>query len=139
MALWHCDIRVSWRTQLFFLLSHGALILLILLLPWPESYGIYWLIPLVLLVFECIRCQKLIARNHGELTLSPEGEVSWQGKTWTLGHRFRMSDFGVLLSLRPQKAGRNRRLWLAADSMPPEQWRQLRRLLLHPGSVSPES
>ncbi|MBW7982916.1 protein YgfX [Enterobacillus tribolii] len=138
MALWRCDIRVSWRTQLVFLLGHGALILLILLSPWPESYGVYWLLPLVLLVFACIRSQTLIAKNQGELSLAPEGELRWKGTSWVLCRTYHMSDFGVLLSLRAKNTGRSKRLWLAADSMRPDEWRRLRQYLLFPGSVSPE-
>lgn len=138
MALWRCDIRVSWRTQLVSLLGHGALILLILLSPWPESYGVYWLLPLVLLVFACIRSQTRISKNQGELSLAPEGELRWKGKSWILCRTFHMSDFGVLLTLRAKDTGRSKRLWLAADSMRPDEWRRLRQLLLYPGSVSPE-
>ncbi|MDN5987617.1 MAG: protein YgfX, partial [Hafniaceae bacterium] len=37
MDQWRCDVRVSWRTQLLLLVTHGILILLILLAPWPEN------------------------------------------------------------------------------------------------------
>lgn len=135
MVLWSCNIRVSWRTQLVCLLAHGALILLILLFPWPESYGLYWLIPLILLVFACIRSQRQIAKTRGELRVMPDNIVQWQGQTWLLCHAPRISDFGILLVLKQEENGQRKRLWLAADSMFPEQWRHLRRLLLYPQSA----
>ncbi|GBU14177.1 hypothetical protein AwEntero_27780 [Enterobacterales bacterium] len=35
MALWQCDLRVSWRSQLISLGIHGGIMLVILLAPWP--------------------------------------------------------------------------------------------------------
>ncbi|MDN6115265.1 MAG: protein YgfX, partial [Enterobacterales bacterium] len=68
MDQWRCDVRVSWRTQLLLLVTHGILILLILLAPWPENYSFYWLVLLTLVVFECIRSQKQIAKIQGEFS-----------------------------------------------------------------------
>ncbi|MEX3175560.1 protein YgfX, partial [Serratia quinivorans] len=84
MVQGRCDVRISWRTQLFSLLTHGVLILLILISPWPAGYGPIWLVLLTLVVFECIRSQKRIASRQGELLLlenqrlgrhGPEGEL----------------------------------------------------------------
>ncbi|BFO11679.1 hypothetical protein GGER_41890 [Serratia rubidaea] len=71
MAQWRCDVRISWRTQLVSLLAHGALILLILISPWPESYDPIWLLLLTLVVFECIRSQTRIASRQGSCACFP--------------------------------------------------------------------
>jgi toxin CptA len=81
---WRCDVRVSWRTQLLLLVTHGTLVLLILLAPWPENYSIYWLILLTLVVFESIRSQKQIAKVQGELNFLAENRISWQHQEWEL-------------------------------------------------------
>lgn len=84
MAQWRCDIRISWRTQLFSLLTHGVLILLILISPWPEGLGPLWLVLLTLVVFQCIRSQKRIAAVQGELRLLADRRFSWHGREWRL-------------------------------------------------------
>lgn len=130
MAQWRCDVRVSWRTQLVSLLSHGLLILLILLAPWPEGYGLMWLVLLTLVVFECIRSQKRIASRQGELRLLAERRIQWQGREWLMVKKPWMPGFGILLSLQQINGKHRRRLWLATDSMSKADWRQLRQRLL---------
>lgn len=134
MAPWCCNVHVSWRTQVIALLGYGALVLTILLAPWPESYGVsaFWLLLLVVVIFECIRSQRRIARNRGELQYSATGEWRWQQREWRLARRPWISDMGVLLLLQSSAGpARRRRLWLAADSMSQEEWSELRALLLN--------
>lgn len=116
------------------MLGYGALVLAILLAPWPESYGVsaIWLVLLVAVIFECIRSQRRIARNRGELQYHATGEWRWQQREWRLARRPWISDMGVLLLLQSCTGpARRRRLWLAADSMSRDEWRELRALLLN--------
>ncbi|WP_234013372.1 protein YgfX, partial [Cronobacter dublinensis] len=50
MVLWHSDLRVSWRSQWLSLLLHGAVAVIILLLPWPLRYLPVWMLLLSLVV-----------------------------------------------------------------------------------------
>ncbi|VXD08608.1 MULTISPECIES: protein YgfX [unclassified Serratia (in: enterobacteria)] len=138
MAQWRCDVRVSWRTQLFSLLTHGALILLILISPWPEGYGPIWLALLTLVVFECIRSQKRIASRQGELRWLAERRVEWQGQEWLMLKKPWMSGFGILLTLQQANGKKRHRLWLASDCLSKAEWRHLRQLLLYPGDSGSE-
>lgn len=116
------------------MLGYGALVLAILLAPWPESYGVsaIWLVLLVAVIFECIRSQRRIARNRGELQYHATGEWRWQQREWRLARRPWISDMGVLLLLQSCTGpARRRRLWLAADSMSRDEWSELRALLLN--------
>ncbi|TCV91711.1 protein YgfX [Biostraticola tofi] len=131
MALWRCDLRVSWRSQIFSLAAHGILLLLILLSPWPENYGPLWLTLVLLVVFECIRSQRSIMACRGELILTGERRLNWHGQEWGLTRQAWMLKGGMLLSLRQVDSGKKRRLWLAADSMDKEEWRSLRHILLN--------
>ncbi|AKR78803.2 MULTISPECIES: protein YgfX [Edwardsiella] len=134
MVLWRCNVHVSWRTQVMFLLGHGALVLAILLAPWPENYSAFWLVLLVAVIFECIRSQRRIARNRGELQLLTPQVWHWQLREWRLARRPWVSDLGALLILQSTHGVPcRRRLWLAADSMSREEWGQLRRALLDTG------
>ncbi|WHP79783.1 protein YgfX [Edwardsiella anguillarum] len=134
MVLWRCNVHVSWRTQVMFLLGHGALVLAILLAPWPENYSAFWLVLLVAVIFECIRSQRRIARNRGELQLLAPQVWHWQLREWRLARRPWVSDLGALLILQSTHGVPcRRRLWLAADSMSREEWGQLRRTLLDTG------
>ncbi|WON77948.1 protein YgfX [Serratia sp. UGAL515B_01] len=135
MAQWRCDIRVSWRTQLFSLLVHGALILLILLSPWPDVYAPIWLVLMILVVFECIRSQKNISSRQGLLKLLGERRVEWRGREWLMLKNPWMPRFGVLLSLQQVNGKKRCRLWLASDALGNEDWRHLRQRLLYPQSA----
>ncbi len=138
MAQWRCDVRVSWRTQLVSLLTHGVLILLILISPWPEGYGPIWLVLLTLVVFECIRSQKRIASRHGELRLLAERRIEWHGQEWLMLKKPWMPGFGILLSLQQIDGKKRRRLWLASDALGKAEWRYLRQRLLYPHAAADE-
>lgn len=132
MAQWRCDLRVSWHTQLFSLLAHGVLVILTLVAPWPQGYTALWLVLLTLVVFECIRSQKNIRSCQGEIRLKPGNVVLWKRHEWIIIKQPWITRYGVLLSLQQtgSRSARNR-LWLAADSMLEEEWRQLCVLLRH--------
>ncbi|VEA67554.1 Protein of uncharacterised function (DUF1434) [Serratia plymuthica] len=138
MAQWRCNVRISWRTQLLSLLTHGVLILLILIAPWPEGYGPIWLVMLTLVVFECIRSQKRIASLQGELRLLANKRLSWHGQEWLLVKQPWMPRYGILLTLQPIQGKKPRRLWLASDSMGKAEWRHLRQLLQYPSADDDE-
>lgn len=139
MALWQCDLRVSWRSQLFSLAVHAALILLILLTPWPPGYWMVWLILMVVMVFLAIRSQRRISAVQGEISLLAQDKLWWRGNEWKIRQPVWMIDSGILLSLRREHIGddwrqafrsRKHKLWLASDSMSQAEWRHLRLLLL---------
>ncbi|KQN48523.1 protein YgfX [Rahnella rivi] len=140
MALWRCDLRVSWRSQLISLGIYGAVMLLILLAPWPPGYWPAWMTLLLLMLFECIRSQRRITARTGEVILLDERRLIWRGQEWQLKHPVWMISHGALLSLRREKRkgglaqamrSSRHRLWLASDSMSVEEWRRLRQILLN--------
>lgn len=130
MALWRCDLRVSWRMQLFSLIAHGLLLLLILLAPWPEGYAVLWLSLVTLVVFDFIRSQRNIKSRQGELVLQDNERLEWQQQHWQIVRRPWMLKNGILLSLRQSGGKKQQRLWLASDNMDKNEWRHLRQLLL---------
>ena len=132
MAQWRCDLRISWHTQLFSLLVHGVLVTLTLIAPWPQGYIALWLVLLTLVVFECIRSQKNITSCQGEIRLKPDNIVLWKRHEWVIIKQPWITRYGVLLNIQQTSSRPTRkRLWLAADSMSEEEWRQLCLLLRH--------
>lgn len=132
MAQWRCDVRISRRTQLFALLTHGVLVLLILISPWPAGYGPIWLVLLILVVFQGIRSQKRLAAVQGELRLLADWRINWHGREWRLVKKPWMPDYGILLTLHPMEGNKYQRLWLVLDNMEREEWLYLRQRLLYP-------
>ncbi|WP_192457640.1 protein YgfX [Musicola keenii] len=139
MALWRCDLRVSWRMQLFSLLMHGLLLLLVLLAPWPEGYALVWLGLVTLVVFGFVRSQRNIKSRHGEISLRDDRHLRWQHRDWDIIRRPCMLKSGMLLSLRAVDGKGRQRLWLASDSMGNDEWRNLCQLLGQYHSHSTES
>lgn len=129
MALWRAELRVSWRTQCATLLGYGALMLLILLSPWPAGYGSLWILLLTLVIFEFVRSQKRISTRRGELCLFPARRVSWRQREWLLEKRPWMLNYGMILCLREVEGKRRQRLWVAADSVSQDEWRALCQLV----------
>ncbi|MEC5319418.1 protein YgfX [Brenneria populi subsp. brevivirga] len=134
MAQWQCDLRVSWRMQLFSLVAHGLLVLLILLAPWPDRYTALWLGLVTLVVFGFIRSQRNIKSRHGEILLHSATRLRWQKQEWLVAKRPWMLRNGVLLTLKAIDGKGRKRLWLASDSMGDDEWRHLRQLLLQHNS-----
>ncbi|MEN0579012.1 protein YgfX [Phytobacter palmae] len=129
MVLWQSDIRVSWRSQWLSLLLHGLMAAFVLLLPWPLSYTPLWLMLLSLVVFDSVRSQRRINACQGEIKLLMDARLRWQGVEWEIVGTPWMLNIGVVLRLRREKDGRRQHLWLAADSMDAQEWRDLRRLI----------
>ncbi|MGK2959817.1 MAG: protein YgfX [Candidatus Malihini olakiniferum] len=130
MALWRCNLRVSWRMQVFSLLVHGFLLLLILLAPWPDGYAVLWLLLMTLVIFGFIRSQRNIKACHGEIVLQDEVGLEWQHHSWHIIRRPWTLKNCILLSLRRSDSKRRQQLWLASDNMDKQEWRHLRQLLL---------
>nr|WP_238484516.1 protein YgfX [Rahnella bonaserana] len=139
-------MRVSWRSQLFSLGCYGAVMLLILLAPWPAGYWPVWMTLLLLVLFECIRSQRRITARTGEIVLTDDYRLLWRGHEWQIKHPVWMISHGALLSLRREKLkgglaqamrSSRQRLWLASDSMSQEEWRHLRQILLNTHPRSP--
>ncbi|MDC0725707.1 protein YgfX [Phytobacter diazotrophicus] len=130
MVLWQSDIRVSWRSQWLSLLLHGLMAAFVLLLPWPLSYTPLWLLLLSLVVFDSVRSQRRINACQGEIKLLMDARLRWQGVEWEIVGTPWMLNIGMILRLRREKDGRRQHLWLAADSMDAQEWRDLRRLIL---------
>ena len=129
MVLWQSDIRVSWRSQWLSLLLHGLMAAFVLLLPWPLSYTPLWLLLLSLVVFNSVRSQRRINACQGEIKLLMDARLRWQGVEWEIVGTPWMLNIGMILRLRREKDGRRQHLWLAADSMDAQEWRDLRRLI----------
>lgn len=134
MAQWRCDVRIFRRTQLFSLLAHGVLVLLILISPWPAGYGPIWLVLLILVAFQGIRSQKHLAAVQGELRLLEDWRINWHGPKWRLVKKPWMPGYGILLLILHPMEGNNKYqwLWLVLDNMKREEWRYLRQCLLYP-------
>lgn len=129
MVLWQSDIRVSWRSQWLSLLLHGLMAAFVLLLPWPLSYTPLWLLLLSLVVFDSVRSQRRINACQGEIKLLMDARLRWQGVEWDIVGTPWMLNIGMILRLRREEDGRRQHLWLAADSMDAQEWRDLRRLI----------
>lgn len=129
MVLWRCELRVSWSAQWQSLLLHGVIILLLLLIPWPGSYTLLWVVLLALVIMECVRSQRRILSRSGPIELLPSGQLRWRQQTWSLAKKPWISRRMILLSLR-QAGGKRERLWLFIDSMSNAQWRTLQQQLL---------
>lgn len=129
MVLWQSDLRVSWRAQWISLLLHGLVAAFILFMPWPLSYTPLWLLLLSLVVFDCVRSQRRINACHGEIKLLMDSRLRWQGVEWEIVGAPWMIRGGMMLRLRRAEDGRRQHLWLAADSMDAQEWRDLRRMI----------
>ncbi len=127
MVQWQSDLRVSWRAQWMSLLLHGIAAAIILLAPWPPDMMAVWLILLSLVVFDCVRSQRRINSRQGEICLLQDGGLKWQGQTWQLIGKPLVLSYGVLL--RAKGDSHREMIWLAADSMDKNAWRDLRRVL----------
>ncbi|WP_072569840.1 MULTISPECIES: protein YgfX [unclassified Enterobacter] len=130
MVLWQSDLRVSWRSQWLSLLLHGLVAALVLLIPWPLSYTPLWLLLLSLVVFDCVRSQRRINASHGEIKLLMDSRLRWQGNEWDITGAPWLLNSGMMLRLRRSTDGKRQHLWLAADSMDAQEWRELRRMML---------
>lgn len=69
---------------------------------------------------------------QGEIRLKPGNVVLWKRHEWTMVKAPWLTCYGILLHLQ-QASGRStrKRLWLSADSMSEDEWRQLCLLLRH--------
>lgn len=98
--------------------------------PWPLSLTPLWLLLLSLVVFDCVRSQRRINASHGEIKLLMDSRLRWQGKEWEITGTPWMLNSGMMLRLRRSPDSKRHHLWLAADSMDTQEWRELRRIML---------
>lgn len=138
MALWQSDLSVSWRAQWISLLVHGLLALLVLLMPWPINYTLVWMLLLLIVVFSCVRSQRRIHARQGTFKLLESSRVYWKGHEWQITRKPWIIDSGIMLRLARSGQRGSLHLWLAADSVDSEEWRDLRRLLLQQQAKSDE-
>ncbi|AKH64298.1 MULTISPECIES: protein YgfX [Photorhabdus] len=130
MVLWKCDLRVSWNTQLISTCVHGAIAFIVLLAPWPADDSIFWL-PLVLLVIASWgRSQKNIRKLQGPLVLLNNNKLQWKKHEWQIIRQPWMCRYGVLITAQSFYNRKKIRLWIASDSMPQDEWRNINQLLL---------
>jgi toxin CptA len=101
----------------------------VLLVPWPLSYTPLWLLLLSLVVFDSVRSQRRINACQGEIKLLMDSRLRWQGVEWEIVGTPWMLSIGMMLRLRRSEEGRRQHLWLAADSMDAQEWRDLRRMI----------
>ncbi len=138
MVRWQCNLSVSRRSRRFSLLAHGNLLLLMLLVRWPEGYPVLWPVLLVAIVLAgCIRSQKNIALLQGTITLKGDNVLIWKGREWRIKKQPWIIGSGVLFLLQRTTDNRCLRLWLASDSMRGDEWRHLRQLLRQYADFSP--
>lgn len=89
-----------------------------------------WLLLLSFVVFDSVRSQRRINARQGEIKLLMDSRLRWQGKEWEMMGTPWMLNTGMMLRLRRVEDNRRQHLWLAADSMDPAEWRDLRRLIV---------
>ncbi|WP_159565902.1 protein YgfX [Budvicia diplopodorum] len=130
VVLWHSHLRVSWKTQCLSLVIHGALILLVLLSPWPQGSWPLWLLLVTLVIFDSLRSQRQIRRIQGEIALLNNFHIQWRRDEWAIKGKPMVFNRGILLKLMSTTTKRRQRMWLAIDSMDAEAWRSLRFHLL---------
>ena len=121
----HCDIQISWKTQLASSLFYVVLIAIILFFPWPQDDWYLWLTLAGLLCVEGIFCQKRIASSKGELVLLSSDTLYWDEQRWHILRSPFYTSQGILFSLESQQTGKKRYLWIAEDSMTDVEWREL--------------
>jgi len=138
VALWQSDLSVSWRAQWLSLLVHGLLALLVLLMPWPINYTLVWMLLLLIVVFSSVRSQRRIHACQGAFKLLEGSRVYWKGHEWQIIRKPWIIDSGIMLKLARAGQRGSLHLWLAADSVDSEEWRDLRRLLLQQQAKSDE-
>lgn len=131
MVLWRCELRVSWAAQWQSLLIHGAIILLLLLIPCPGSYTLVWIVLLTLVLMESIRSQRRILSRAGSIELLSSRQIHWRRQPWLLVSKPWISRWAIMLPLRSAE-GKREWLWLRSDSMDNTEWRLLRQHLLMP-------
>ncbi|MFK8259477.1 protein YgfX [Erwinia sp. AnSW2-5] len=130
MARWRCNLRASRRAQTLSLVLHGALILALLLAPWPESASLSRILLLLLVLLECLRSRHRIQRCRGEITLCKGRVMGWKQSHWRITSRPWLTQLAIRLTLQ-NATGRRERLWLFADGMESSEWRLLRQHLLN--------
>jgi len=99
-------------------------------MPWPINYTLVWMLLLSIVVFNSVRSQRRIHASRGQCKLFDDYSVFWQGREWSMAGKPWIIDSGIMLKLKRPGKRRCLHLWLAADSMDAEEWRDLRRLLL---------
>lgn len=129
MVLWRCELRVSWAAQWQSLLIHGTVILLLLLIPWPGSYTLVWIMLLTLVLMESIRSQRRILSRVGPIELLSSTQFNWRRRQWFLVAKPWIGRWAIMLPLRSAE-GKREWLWLGIDSMDNAEWRLLRQHLL---------
>jgi toxin CptA len=77
-----------------------------------------------------VRSQRRIHACQGEIKLLLDSRLRWQGSEWEIVGSPWMLSTGMLLRLRKSEGQRCHHLWLAADSMDSDEWRDLRRTIL---------
>nr|WP_233149068.1 protein YgfX [Shimwellia pseudoproteus] len=135
--MWQSELRVSWRAQWLSLLLHGVVAAVVLLLPWPLNYLPVWLLLLSLVVLDCVRSQRRINARHGVIKLLENQRVRWQERDWQIQGKPWVIRSGILLRLRDVATARRHYLWIAADSLDQEEWRELRQVLANNDMQTP--
>lgn len=130
MVLWKFNINVSWLTQLFSTGVHVGIGLLVFFTSWPPNNLVTWLIATLLIVASWVRSQKNISRCKGSLALLNGNKIQWKKSEWLIVKKPWFCLFGIKLTLRSLQCNKRIRLWIASDSMPEEEWRNLNQLLL---------
>lgn len=130
MVRWRCNLRASRHAQTLSLVLHGALILALLLAPWPDSASLPRILLLLLVLLECQRSRHRIRYCQGEITLHKGRVVGWGPCQWHMTSRPWLTQLAIRLTLQ-NKTGRRERLWLFADGMDSSEWRLLRQCLLN--------
>ena len=105
--------------------------LVLLLAPWERENSFTWLPLLMLVVASWAKSQKSINKCKGTIVLVNGNKLQWKKNEWDIIKAPWRSRFGILLSIRAlQGKPRKMKLWIAADAISEEEWRNLNQLLL---------
>ncbi len=105
--------------------------LVLLLAPWERENSFTWLPLLMLVVASWAKSQKGINKCKGTIVLVNGNKLQWKKNEWDIIKAPWRSRFGILLSIRAlQGKPRKMKIWIAADALSEEEWRNLNQLLL---------
>lgn len=110
---------------------HCVLGLVLLLAPWPTGNSIIWLPLLMVTIASWAKSQKNINKYKGVIVLTNGNKVQWKKNEWSIISPPWCTRFGILLTLSAlQGKPRKIKLWVAADAISEDDWRDLNQLLL---------
>ncbi len=117
MTKFYFNIDISFNTQILATVVYLIAIILLLTAPWPYGYWPIWLLACILVIVEFFRCQKRIAKTKGQLIITHDYSVFWQGSYWVIVGNPLITHYFIYFMLESKDPIRPayQRLWLMRD------------------------